>query len=149
MAAQGNGGAGSAGGRALPQETTRKDKPMKRIFFALLGLLALAVAPVSGHAQTPGQSCKDAIVGTTRMADDKKSIIGCLLTDKGEQVWKSTIGGSSGDWQCVTADNSGIVDVQCVNVTDGRVCMKTGINANKWNCRDLSAWDNTDHGMGP
>lgn len=100
---------------------------MKKILLGALGLLALAVIPVSGYAQMPGQPCPGVAVGTTKMADDKQSIIGCLLTSSGEQKWKSTIGGASDDWQC---DGSG--DLFCVRMTDGLFCtLKGGLG---WYC---------------
>lgn len=91
---------------------------MKKILLSALGLLALAVVPVSSYAQMPGQPCTGVTVGTTRMADDKQSIIGCLLTSEGKQVWKSTIGGASGDWQCSNGES-----ISCVRPSDGTVCI--------------------------
>ncbi|QQR68557.1 MAG: hypothetical protein IPI58_06835 [Alphaproteobacteria bacterium] len=61
---------------------------------AIIGfMLALFAGPLSAHAEMPGQACTTAQIGTTKMADDKQSIIACLVTGnvapENVQEWKS------------------------------------------------------------
>ena len=82
---------------------------MKNVLFAVMGLLALSVVPVSGHAaahRLPGEKCGPAYdtvqIGTTAMADDRQNIIACLETGE-----KTQDGKDDSEWKAMTSSGGG------------------------------------------
>lgn len=103
-------------------------------------MLTFLAVPFAARAQMPGQPCQMAQVGTTRMADNHQSIIACLETGEKENpaIWKSTIGGGGGDWQCFGAGISNTGVTICVRGRDGLICSFVNNMSNtawSWDCR--------------
>lgn len=106
MTVQGNRGAGPVGSRAC--SPPRKDRPMRKsILLGVLGLLALSLVPVSGHAQMPGEKCELERLGTTKRADDDQNIIACLKTGD------TTPGANISEWKAMTSSGSGGITGGC------------------------------------
>lgn len=89
---------------------------MKNILLGVLGLLALSLVPVSGHAQMPGDKCggDDHVqVGTTRMATDRQNIIACLETGD------TTPGANVSEWKAMTSGGPQFGGIFFTNYNDG------------------------------
>lgn len=112
---------------------------MKTAALVCLGLLALSLVPVSGHAQMPGDKCELERLGTTKRANDDQNIIACLKTGE-----KTQDGKDDSEWKAMTSSGGGGITGGCsssfflknnfiVNVEDswGKGCSNKKVTVEK------------------
>lgn len=61
-----------------------------QIYAALTAFILIVMQPLPSFAAIAGMACEKSEIGKTELDDNRKNIIGCLITDNGKsQIWKN------------------------------------------------------------